>query len=144
MGTKQKLQKMRDSVLTRSSVRLSVIPQDIMNKLRRKPQVVRFVSITIRHTGCLISSIASLLAQESKTTDGGGVGFSRLAAINKPEWKQGFLGVCASAALGLQMPGETFLTCYELQCHPRQWACIHIVYVCRLCFGPCWDHWSLL
>lgn len=39
VGTKKKLQKMRDSVLTRSSVRLSVIPQDIINKLRRKPVV---------------------------------------------------------------------------------------------------------
>ena len=38
-SVKKPLKKMRDSVLTRASVRLSIIPQDIAQKLRRKPQV---------------------------------------------------------------------------------------------------------
>ncbi len=40
--------------------------------------------------------------------------FKRLALINKPEWKQGAVGVFASAALGLQMPGDmcSFLTLF--------------------------------
>jgi single-stranded DNA-specific DHH superfamily exonuclease len=31
---------------------------------------------------------------------------NRLIALNKPEWKHGIVGVIASAALGLQMPGK--------------------------------------
>lgn len=38
-ATKPAKPTMRQSVLTRMSVRLSVIPQDIMNKLKRTPEV---------------------------------------------------------------------------------------------------------
>lgn len=39
-----------------------------------------------------------------------GLPFKRLVNLNKPEWKQGIVGILSSAALGLQMPGKIKFT----------------------------------
>lgn len=40
-----------------------------------------------------------------------GLPFKRLVNLNKPEWKQGIVGMLSSALLGLQMPGKTVYKC---------------------------------
>jgi hypothetical protein len=43
-----------------------------------------------------------------------GLPFKRLANLNKPEWKQGIVGVLSSALLGLQMPGMAVCKCIHI------------------------------
>lgn len=71
---------LRESVLRRGSVRLSVIPSAIQ---------------------------AKLAGRQEAEVEPHAVPFSRLAALNRPEWPLGFMGALCSAALGLQMPGAT-------------------------------------
>ena len=93
---------MRNSVLTRASVRLSVIPKDIMNKLKGKTNV----SFLCQCLNTQRNADPFFVLQEPE--DYNAVSFKRLALINKPEWKHGAVGVFASAALGLQMPGDIY------------------------------------
>jgi ATP-binding cassette subfamily B (MDR/TAP) protein 1 len=108
--TKQAKPTLRQSVLTRMSVRLSVIPQDIMNKLKRAPETES--------------------AEE-------GLPFKRLVNLNKPEWKQGIVGMLSSAALGLQMPAFALAlagivgvffepTPEAIRDGGQKWACIYV------------------
>lgn len=109
---KKSLKKMRDSVLTRASVRLSVIPQDILKKLKRVSD--------------------DSLEGSDKT-----VSFSRLVNLNKPEWKYGWIGLLSSALLGLQMPAFALAlagivgvffkpTADEIRDGGQKWACIYV------------------
>ncbi|KAI7841858.1 hypothetical protein COHA_004387 [Chlorella ohadii] len=74
------LRKLRESVLRRGSVRLSVIPQALVDKLSKKKE------------------------GENATADNP-AGFRRLATLNRPEWPVGALGLLCALAVGLQMPG---------------------------------------
>ncbi|PRW59338.1 ATP-binding cassette transporter [Chlorella sorokiniana] len=76
------LRTLRESVLRRGSVRLSVIPQALADKLSRKKE-----------------------GEGSAAAAGSPAGFRRLAALNRPEWPVGALGLLCALAVGLQMPG---------------------------------------
>lgn len=70
---------LRESVLRRGSVRLSVIPQALVDKL------------------------AGGKADGEGGSEGAPSGFRRLAALNRPEWAHGALGLLCALAVGLQV-----------------------------------------
>ena len=77
---KRKPRQLRESVLRRGSVRLSVIPQALVDKL----------------------SARKAEAAEGSTAP---APFRRLAALNRAEWRYAVLGLLCALAVGLEMPG---------------------------------------
>ncbi|KAL4425508.1 hypothetical protein ABPG75_009524 [Micractinium tetrahymenae] len=84
-GAVSAVKRLRDSILHRGSVRISVIPQRLKDKIAAQKRA---------EEGAHEEAAAQLPSP-----------FRRLAQLNRPEWKYGAAGLVCACIAGLQMPG---------------------------------------
>lgn len=136
-------------MLRRASVRLSIIPQDIVKKLTN--YTVCEITLNSSPAHCRLKWVRLIFNVQAKgPSDSGGRGYKRCLPFVKSEWPYIMGGLISSITLGAQMPGKLVQTMTPVALS-KSW--VHPVLTvnfklssssCRICSCSLWHHRRVL